>query len=57
MGLVTVGMAVVVGVAGGFQRGRGRATVGGFAATDLELDSGVGDVEAVAQGAVDGVKD
>ena len=50
-------MAVVMVVVGvGFERGRGGAAVGGLAAADLELDGGVGDVEAVAQGAVDGVE-
>ena len=49
---------MVVGVGGaGFPRGGGGAAVGGFAAADLELDGGVGDVEAVPEGAVDGVQD
>ena len=39
----------MVGV-GGFGLRRGGAAVGGLAADDLELDGGVGDVEAVAQG-------
>ena len=46
----------MVGV-GGFGPRRGGAAVGGLAADDLELDGGVGDVEAVAQGGVDGVED
>ena len=53
-----VGVAVVVVVgADGFELGRGGTAVGGFAAADLELDGGVGDVEPVAQSAVDGVED
>ena len=47
---------VIVG-ADSFVGGRGGAAVGGFAAANLELDGGVGDVEAVAQGTVDGVED
>ena len=47
---------VVVG-ADGFEGGWGGAAVGGFAAADLELDGGVGDVEAVAESAIDGVED
>ena len=55
---VGVGVAVVVFVGGdGFERGWGGAAVGGLAAANLKLDGGVGDVEAVAQGAVDGVED
>jgi hypothetical protein len=50
-------VAVVVVGAYGFERGWGGAAVGGFASADLELDGGVGDVEAVAEGAVDGVED
>jgi hypothetical protein len=49
-------MVVVVVGADAFERGWGGATMSGFAASDLELDSGVGDVEAVAEGAVDGVE-
>jgi hypothetical protein len=52
-----VGVVVVVVGADGFEWGRGGAAVGGFAAADLELDGGVGDVEAVAQGAVDAFED
>ena len=53
-----VGVAVVVvGAADGFEWGRCGAAVGGLAAADLELDGGVGDVEAVAQGTVNGVED
>ena len=50
-------MVVVVVGAYGFQIGWGAAAVGGFAASDLELDGGVGDVETVAEGAVDACKD
>ena len=51
-------MAVMVMVRGRpASSGRGGAAVGGLAAADFELDGGVGDVEAVAQGAVDGVED
>ena len=55
---VGVGVAVVMVAVGadGFGTRWGGAAVGGFAAADLELDSGVGDVEAVAQGTVDGVQ-
>ena len=48
--MAVVVMVVVVG-AYGFEFGGGGAAVGGLAAGDLELDGGVGDVEAVAQGA------
>ncbi len=41
----------------GFQGRRGGAAVGGLATFDFELDRGVGDVKAIAQGAVDGVED
>lgn len=53
--LVRVVVAVVVMCVGayGFQIGWGAAAVSGFAACDFELDGGVGDVEAVAEGAVD----
>ena len=51
----SVGVGVAVMGVGGF--GRGGAPVGGLAADDLELDGGVGDVEAVAQGTIDGVED
>ena len=55
--LVGVAVVVVVWAPTASSGGRGGAAVGGFAAADLELDGGVGDVEAVAQGAVDGVQD
>ena len=49
---------MVVGVgAYGFQFRWGAAAVGGFAAGDFELDGGVGDVEAVVEGAFDGGED
>ena len=53
-----VGMAVVMVVVGadGFEQGWSGAAVGGFAAADLELDGGVGDMEAVVQGALDAVQ-
>ena len=41
----------------GFEERRGGAAVGGLAALDFELDGGVGDVESISQGAVDGVED
>ena len=53
-------MAVVVMVvvsAYGFEFGRGAAAVEGLAVGGFELDGGVGDLEAVAQGAVDAVED
>ena len=48
---------MVVRAADGFGFRRGGAAVGGLAADDLKLDGGVGDVEAVAQGRVDGIED
>ena len=55
MGMAVV-MVVVVG-ADGFQFGWRAAAVGGFAAGGFELDGSVGDLEAVAEGAVDAVED
>ncbi len=57
--LMAVGMAVVVvGVAGDcFDLWWGGAAVGGLAARGLELDGGVVDVEAVAEGGVDAFED
>ncbi len=53
-----MGVAVVMVVGThGFEWGWSGASVGGLAATDFELDGGMGDVEAVAQGAVNRVKD
>jgi len=46
-------MSVMIVGADGFQLRRGGAAVGGLAAGDLKLDGGVGDVEAVAQSALD----
>ena len=49
---------MVMGVAGDFfELGRGGAAVGGLAAGGLELDGGVVDVEAIAEGAVDAFQD
>ena len=50
-------MAMAVMGVGDFGLRRGGAAVGGLAADDLKLDGGMGDVEAVAQGRVDGVED
>ena len=58
--LVGVAVAVVVMMvvgAHGFEFGWGAAAVGGLAAGGFELDGGVGDLEAVAEGAVDAVED
>ena len=54
--MAVVVMMVVVG-ADGFELGWSAAAVEGLAAGDFELDGGVGDLEAVAQGAVDAVED
>jgi len=54
--VAVVVMVVVVG-ANGFELGWGAAAVGGLAAGGFELDGGVGDFEAVAEGAVDAVED
>ncbi len=55
---VTVAVVVMVAVgADGFEFGWGAAAVGGLAAGGLELDGGVGDLEAIAEGAVDAVED
>ena len=49
---------VVVAVrADGLERGRSAAAMEGLAAGGFELDRGVVNVEAVAQGAVDAVED
>ena len=53
---VAVVVMMVVG-AYGFQLGWCAAAVGGLAAGGFELDGSVGDLEAVAQGAVDAVED
>ena len=57
--LVAVGVAMVAVIVGGdgFEGGRSGAAVGGLAPANLKLDGGVGDVEALAQGTVDGVED
>ena len=41
----------------GFEFGWGAAAVGGLAAGGFELDGGMGDLEAVAESAVDAVED
>ena len=56
MHMVVTMMMMVVG-AYGFEFGWGGAAVGGLAAGDFELDGGVGDVEAVAEGVVDALED
>ena len=51
-------MVVMMAVAGdGLDRGRCGAAVGGLAASDLKLQRGVVNVEAVAQGQVEALKD
>ena len=61
MSLRLVGVAVVMVVmivsAYGFQFGWGAAAVGGLAAGGFKLDGSVGDLEAVAESAVDAVED
>ena len=53
-----MGVAVVVVVcADCLERGGRAAAVGGLAAGGFELDRGVMDVEAVAQGAVNAIED
>lgn len=56
MAVVVVVMMVAVGSDGG-EIGWSGAAVGGLAAGGLELDGGVGDVELVAEGAIDGFED
>lgn len=48
---------VVVMMMAYLQRRRRRAAVRSFAAADLKLDSRVGDAEAVAERAIDGIQD
>jgi len=55
--VVAVVMVVVVVGTYGFQFGWGAAAVSGLAAGGFELDGGVGDLEAVAEGAVDAAED
>ena len=57
MAVMVVMVVMVVVGADGFQFGWGAAAVGGLAAGGFELDGGVGDLEAVAEGAVDAVED
>ena len=52
-----MGVRVAAVGVGGFGLRWGGAAVGGLAADDFELYGGVGDVESVAQGAVDGIED
>ena len=53
---VTVAVVMVVS-ADGFEFGWSRAAMSGFAAGDLELDGGVVDVKAVAEGGIDAGED
>ena len=58
MRVVVIVPVVVMGVTADlFDLGGRGAAMGGFAALDLELDGGVGDVELVPEGVLDAVED
>ena len=57
VGVAVAVMVMMVMGADGFEFGWGAAAVGGLAAGGFELNGGVGDLEAIAEGTVDAIED